>query len=508
MPNERILRDAEDRFRFAFEHAAIGMALSTLEGRYFKVNTAMANFLGRSADDLLELNWQDVTEPDDLESQARGVARAVERAEESVQREKRYVRPDGTIVWGLLTVTAIRDDTTAEPLYLFAQIFDITDLRSAETERRELLARQAALGVEMELLISSTELGVIGIDSEGRCTFINRAAASMLGYEPAELIGQTLHDLVHHTKADGTPYPLDECPITQSFRTGVGRHIENEVMWRKNGTSVPVEYRAYPTMIEGHATGTVITVADISERSERERSQAEAFADQVDTARRLRELNDVKDAFLAAASHDLRSPLTIIIGAASVLSMTPDTNTPDMRELVRAISRAADRQHRLLSDLLDLDRLSRGAITAHRVTVKVPQTVLQAISNVSAEGRSIDAKVDAETAYVDQMMLERILENLVGNACKYTPDDTPVEVRAWLQDGDLEVAVADRGRGVPDDAKERIFLPHERGVETTAAGSGIGLYLVGQFVRLHGGRAWVEDRDGGGAVFRVTLPAQ
>jgi diguanylate cyclase (GGDEF)-like protein/PAS domain S-box-containing protein len=135
-----------------------------------------------------------------------------------------------------------------------------------ETEKSEL-ARDRYYREKM-LLLESTGEGIWGIDGDGHCTFINRAAARMLGYEVQELLGKHMHSVTHHRHEDGAPYPVDACPMFQSYQTGQSCRREDEVLWRKDGTSFPVEYTSNPIIDNGQAIGNVVTFFDISERQQ------------------------------------------------------------------------------------------------------------------------------------------------------------------------------------------------------------------------------------------------
>lgn len=136
---------------------------------------------------------------------------------------------------------------------------DITE-RKKEEEEREHLAKRT------QLLLDSTDEGIYGLDTEGRCFLYNKAACRMTGYEFDEILGKNIHGLIHHTKPDGTPYPLEECPVVRALKVGQGVRIDTEVFWRKDGTSFPVEYSSYPIIEDGKTTGGVVTFTDITER--------------------------------------------------------------------------------------------------------------------------------------------------------------------------------------------------------------------------------------------------
>jgi len=144
-------------------------------------------------------------------------------------------------------------------------------LRHASEAERE----QARLAKQNAALLESTDQGFYGMDKAGNCTFINPAGARLLGYEPAELVGRQMHEAVHYKHADGTPYPLSECPLYNALKTGTQARVADEVMWAKDGRPIPVEYSTSPLMEEGDLRGSVVAFTDISERIEAERALRE-----------------------------------------------------------------------------------------------------------------------------------------------------------------------------------------------------------------------------------------
>src|ERR671916_572388 len=128
----------------------------------------------------------------------------------------------------------------------------------------------------LTLLMESTDQGIYGIDRWGRCTFVNPSAAQMLGYRPDELLGERMHPLVHHTRSDGSPYPVEECPIYQAFEENRGTRVDSEVLWRPGETPVPVEYSSYPIIGDGAVEGAIVTFADITKRRRAEEKLKES----------------------------------------------------------------------------------------------------------------------------------------------------------------------------------------------------------------------------------------
>jgi PAS domain S-box-containing protein len=254
--------------------------------------------------------------------------------------------------------------------------------------------------------------------------------------------------------------------------------------------------------------------AEAALAEERERT-AERLQDALDTAREaashLRSLDSMKNAFLNAVSHELRTPLASVLGGALTLErLGVDLSGEDQRELVHAVATNARKLDRLLTDLLDVNRLTRGVISANRQEIELSALARQVVEDVDPDGHTVSLAGGPAFVEVDAAKVERILENLVMNAVRHTPTGTKVWVRVEAVDGGAAIVVEDDGPGVAPEQREAIFEPFQRGGEGTSSpggpGMGIGLSLVAKFAELHGGRAWVQEREGGGASFRVVLP--
>ncbi len=211
--------------------------------------------------------------------------------------------------------------------------------------------------------------------------------------------------------------------------------------------------------------------------------------------------------FVHAVSHELRTPLTSILGFSGLLAdRFRDVLPADALEMADRIRSSASKLERLLTDLLELDRIGRGTLTAHRERVMVEEVIARCVGRVAVDGRSVHVSVDADLdAFVDAGQLERIVESLMIHAVHTTPVETTIEVSAHRSDEGFILMVEDDGPGVPEAEREQIFEPFTRTAAAAGTGNGIGLSLVARFAALHGGRAWVQDRSGGGASFCVEL---
>jgi signal transduction histidine kinase len=265
-------------------------------------------------------------------------------------------------------------------------------------------------------------------------------------------------------------------------------------------------------VVTGLVLTTAIGLTTIQHVRERSRLE-ERHARDEDRMARMKERDELRNTFLAAVSHELRTPLTSILGFAITLQDHATELTPAHRSFLDQIARASTDLDRMLRDLLDLERLTRGTSVLSAAPTDVSNIVGSVVDRIAhREHRAITITGHAGiVACVDEFQIERIVENLVSNAVKYSPPGSPITAGVYEDavDRGLEIIVEDGGPGVPAEAREAIFQPFERGEagRTRIPGVGIGLSLVARFAQMHGGRAWVEDSATGvGSSFHVWLP--
>ena len=253
--------------------------------------------------------------------------------------------------------------------------------------------------------------------------------------------------------------------------------------------------------------------ATVVQLSEREQELKDGLRRELAAADKLRALGDMKDTFLRAVSHDLRTPLTAMLGVAITLERTR-LNLPREQalDLVGMLVEKTRKLERLLKDLLDLNRLEEGVLEPNRSLTDVRELVHRVVTEVDQlAGWPIDIEAEPIQAFIDGPKVERIVENLLLNTTRHTPPGTRVWVKALARGSDLELIVEDAGPGVPAELAGTIFEAFRRGGTSAPTmahhrGVGIGLSLVARFAALHGGHAWVDERWGGGAAFHVLLP--
>lgn len=246
------------------------------------------------------------------------------------------------------------------------------------------------------------------------------------------------------------------------------------------------------------------------------RRQREAFLRQTAETEALRAVDQLKSDFLAAMSHDFRSPLTVVRGAVELLlGERPGVLTPGQRELAESAERNVRRLEEFTEDLLEMARLEQGAVALEPEELDVRALLGEIVADhqILAKQRrqwfALDAPPDSMTVSADRGRLRQALSNLVGNAIKYAPTGTPITVRAEKQNGLFRIAVSDHGPGIPAEERGHMFEKFFRGHGVgSTPGAGLGLSIARSLVVLHGGTLDYEDTPGGGSTFVVRLPAE
>jgi two-component system sensor histidine kinase KdpD len=246
-------------------------------------------------------------------------------------------------------------------------------------------------------------------------------------------------------------------------------------------------------------TAAAIERLKLTETAEQARTQAEA--------------ERTRNALLSSVSHDFRTPLASIMGAASTLREKSGALEPETRdELTELVYEEAYRLNRLIANLLDMTRLESGGLRLNKEWQTVEEVVGAALHRIGKHRGehplTTHLPPDLPLVPMDSLLIEQVLVNLIENAVKYTPPDTLIELSASASGSDLTISVADRGPGIPLGAEQRIFEKFYRAAPKVSSGSGLGLAISQGIVEAHGGRIWAENRPSGGAVFRFTLPIE
>jgi two-component system, cell cycle sensor histidine kinase and response regulator CckA len=363
---------------------------------------------------------------------------------------------------------------------------------------------------ESELILRSAGEGIFGLDLHGRSTFTNEAATLLIGRSVSELTGQSMHQLVHHSRADGSPYPEDDCPVCAMLKDGVPRHVDDEVFWRKDGTSFPVEYTSTPIRRRGRLVGAVVTFRDVTERK--------VLEGQVRQAQKMEAVGQLA----GGVAHDFNNLIAIIQNYAAFVAEDLDEADP-RREDVEGIRDGATRAASLTRQLLAFSRkevISPEIIDLNEAIANVSKLLARTI------GEEIELKVERAPGLwntrIDRGQLEQVVLNLAINARDamfggggtliVETSNCDVDEHFALQHPGLRpghyvcLAVSDTGRGMDNEVLHRVFEPFFT-TKDRGAGTGLGLSTVYGIVKQAEGYVLAESEPGAGSLFTIYLPA-
>jgi PAS domain S-box-containing protein len=387
--------------------------------------------------------------------------------------------------------------------------------RTAEL-RQEISIRQQTEGALREseertrLLLDSTAEGIFGVDLEGRCTFCNRATLRLLAHSEArDLLGQDMHELIHHTRSDGSPHPGSECGIGKAVRAGESFHEDDDIFWRADGTSFPAEYWSYPIRTNAKTVGAVVTFVDITNRRTALRA-LESAKEAAEAASRA------KSEFLANMSHEIRTPMNGIIG---MTELALQTNLNDeQREYLNMVKLSANSLLVVINDILDFSKIEAGKMELDCAVFSVREVLEETIRgfSVTAGQKQLELVCDIrsdvpQVVAGDATRLRQVIINLLGNAIKFT-DRGEIVLQAELQEMrergvELHFIVRDTGIGIPKEKQELIFQAFAQADGSSRrkyGGTGLGLTISTRLVAMMGGKIWLESEPGQGSTFHFT----
>lgn len=352
----------------------------------------------------------------------------------------------------------------------------------------------------LKSVFESAPIGICTVSMEGRILTANPALERMLGLEGLKAHRPAIRDLVH---------PRDVGAIQAMFRRVVEgeervaverrfRRSDGSVFWGRLTASAVADAR-------GALRFCVAVLEDVDDRRRVDMAMDEINA-------RIEALSRAKSGLVAGVSHEFRTALTSIQGFSELLR-DQELESEEVRELGADINSEAKRLGRLIDDLLDLDRMESGGVPLRRQTVDLNRLLVSLAERTrrSPDGRQVALRLDDDLPAIqaDADRLTQVFSNLLSNAAKYAPADSPIEVTTARTPKGVRATVRDHGPGIPADSLESIFDRYIRlqsQVRSDVVGTGLGLPIVRQIVSMHGGRAWAENSAEGGAVLNVELP--
>jgi len=377
---------------------------------------------------------------------------------------------------------------------------------------RELSLAKQRLEQQHALILDSVADGIYGVDTEGNSTFVNRAMEEITGWKAEDIIGKNQHLILHHTHADGSHHPGEQCPVYHTFRDNRARYVDDDIFWCKDGHSIPVEYSSTPIRDEnGKTTGAVVVFRDITERK---KAAEEARQHQIELAHvaRLSTMGEMA----SGIAHELNQPLSAISnytrGSIRLLQSGKDESREKLIEVMERVATQAERAGEIIRQLrrfirkeeperkwVDLNRLIRELVAFLQPELRKAQVTL-----------ALQLHEPLPELWAHDIQLEQVLLNLTRNAIESMQDVPSGRRRLMirttpLKGGDLELLVEDSGHGIPEKLRERIFEPF---ITTKEQGMGLGLSISRGIIEAHGGRLLLDQASGQGTRLRIILPIE
>jgi len=339
-------------------------------------------------------------------------------------------------------------------------------------------------------ITSSLGEGVYALDRASRCTFVNPAAEQMLGRVGKQLRGQHVRSMFPAQATLGPASDAIPAALVDVLDHGVTRRDEEAQFVRPDGALFATAYSAAPIRIDGQVVGAVITFRDMTN---------------------VRQLQRMREEYLALLSHDLRAPLTTIQGRAELLlRWLAQQGLAREADSAKIVVESSRRMNDLIEELLDRTRADAHTGMQHRAAVDLRAMVERMIEQTVAPAESARVMLDATPApavVVEVAQVERVIVNLLSNALKFSPAERPIAVRIFQQAANVVVSVTDQGRGIAPEDLPHLFEKHYRARSVGhIAGNGLGLYGSRLIIEAHSGQIWAESTLGAGSSFMIALP--
>lgn len=500
---ELALRESQQKLKAVFDGANIGISMINPDGKYVMANDWWLNYLGYSHEEMYQLTNLDITHPDDQEESSKMIKLMLNSEISQYRLEKRYVRKDGKVVWGDLSVSAIYNE--ANKPYLFAgMVMDITKQKSDQ----EALQRSE----KRYRLITENSTDVIWVlDVESRkFTYISPSIQQLRGYTVAEALNQTMNESI---ASDSIPV------VEEQLGNGIMNFLKDESIPQKptlteiqqpckNGSMIWVEVS---TTIRRSQEGRLEVVGISRNIEERKQMEDELWAAKAN----LELSNATKDKFFSIIAHDLRSPFSGLLGLSELLSDDLEMLTEEeIRRSAKMINQAADSAYNLLENLLEWSRTQRGTMAFNPMPLALYREVNAQIdiAETTARQKHILLKNNTEPLTMinaDKQMLQTILRNLISNGIKFSNLGGLITIYSRQMDHEVVLVVEDQGIGMDNVTIDNLFKLEFKGEKGTRnePGSGLGLILVKEFMDKHGGTIKVESLPGKGSRFSLSFPS-
>ncbi len=430
--------------------------------------------------------WQAGVHPEDRQRGDAEIQMAL-CGEKEFDTEFRVLWPNGSIRT-IRALAIVQCDAKGTPLRMIGTNWDITAEKNAEEVLR-------GNDEKIHLLLNSAAEGIYGLNMDGNCTFCNNSCLRLLGYRDAdELLGRNMHWQIHAKYPDGTHFPVEECRIFKAFNKGEGTHVDDEVLWRNDGTSFPAEYWSYPQRHDGEVVGAVVTFLDITDRKEREREMKYHEQELMRISSSLAAVNKKLALLSHITRHDINNQLEVLLGYLSLLKYRK--LDPTLDEYFQKITTATER-------IAVMIRFTReyGSIGVNTPAWQDCRTLVDMAAKQAPLGQVVvNNEIPGSAEVFADPLIVKVFYNLMDNAVRYGGKCTTIRFSVEETGDDHLVVCEDGGIGVPAEEKEKIF---ERGF---GKNTGLGLALSREILDITGITIIETGEPGKGARFEMVVP--
>ena len=512
------LKRSEQRFRSFVENVNDVLFALTPEGLFSYVSPQWKTAFGYEIKETIGQPFLPFVHSDDVPGCRAFLRQVIETDKKQRGVEYRVLCKDGTYLWYRANASMMKDSENGTLLVGIGR--DITKEKLTEemlqqfneSLDKQVYERTAALAKsekKITQLLQSTDQGIYGVDPDGLCTFINRAAMSILGYNHHdECIGTNMHDLIHYGYSGSLPNPAADCPMCLARTTGVNVKVDNMVLWRKDGTSFPAEYSSHAIIENGIVAGTVITFSDITE--------SKRLKEQLLQSQKMEAVGQLA----GGLAHDFNNALSVINGYCCLLQMDAEQNE-EQKEYIERILTASTRAGELTHSMLAFSRTQVMNPQNQNLNGIVATTgcFIEKIIGENILFKTV-VKEAALPVFVDGGQIEQVLINLCNNARDAMPNGGELTIvtdgiamdaafisahRFGTPGRYAVITVSDTGTGMDEATRKKIFEPFFT-TKTVDKGTGLGLAMVYGITKQHNGFVDAYSTPGQGASFTIYLP--
>ncbi len=494
------LFESEQYFRHAFEYSAISMCLVNIDGRFIKVNNAFEKLFGYNKDEIISMNFNDITHPDDSAIGPKFLNSLLNNEIDTATFDKRYMHKNGNVLFVYISVSIIRIHDK-EPFFI-SQIIDITNQKIAEDNLVKSKERYKQFSKQFEAILDHLPALVFYKDKENNFIRVNKYMADAFKKTKSELEGLNLTALFDEEVAG--KYFIEDIEVINS---GIARLNIQEKLETPDGIKW-VNTSKIPFVDDtGKISGIIGILTDITEHK-----QAEIIILQKN--QELQELNQTKDKFFSIIAHDLKGPFSVLIGISDlIIDNIEYYDKQKIKSLIISLNLAANNTFKLLQNLLEWSQVQRGKIKPELMELNLKDILSSANSLFSdmAKNKKVLFQNNVTSDFLvhcDLNMTNTIIRNLVSNAIKFTSEQGVVTISAKHNGQFVEIQVKDEGVGIPPENIPYLFSI-EKNISTRGTkdekGTGLGLLLCKELVKKQGGTIWAESIVGKGSTFYFTL---